>query len=438
MDRLLITLDRFDIIQKRQFLSEQYLSPNSEFFIFLQDKNKVYGLFQIKKTYALNGKWKIIFAFAKKYRRGIDASVLKSYNIRINGKRNLNQKQSETLIKILGHINFPRLSPDLLLVEGKESRLDIKYFRTWPSLSLLNESLYVNHKILKGIVQDVIAEIYIFFEKLMKKEGVSLLSLQQTAEKLFSFLKRSEVFGVLEKNDLCLITKGRYHYIPFEILFDGTCFLAEKVNISRLLFSGDIPAESEESTSGDQKEVYIIIPPYKKSLIDSDKIYQLFSSRPGKINLINKALNAAEFCRICENSAILYFAGHAKFNSLKKEYGLKLGGKHTFYLGDFRHCVRLPRLIFFQCCFENRFFSYTEKFLSQLFCWGVKNIVMPFMEIPLSSYGFLEQVVKHILSGRRIGEAFRLAIFEKKDNYHYDWIFYRLYGDPRTRYFQRS
>ncbi len=433
MGIFLVKLNNLAEIRKNNFVSDILVPQSSILFFFIEESEKIYGIYEVEKINQSKNKWQIFFSRKFKFRRGIEYKLLKQYNIKFSLKKSIykiNKKKFRILYQILNEINFPQLASDIVLFELKEDNCYIKYFQSYPEVKVLSESIKLDKKYIIDLSHQIEVEI-----KSAKESENFILNLQKFGFKLFTIFKKSKIFSSIKSGrDLCVLLENEMSILPIEVIFDGYRFFSEKYNISHSFF---ISSESFDPfpMSDFHNDVSIVVPRYKDTKFDFKKIYKLFISKSSKIVVYNKKLKNKEFTKICENSRILYFAGHTVFNRQKREFGLKIGDDKLFYLSDFQYCVRLPFLIMFHSCFENKFFHYTERALSKLFIYGVKNIVIPIMEVPMKSEGFIENFVKNLTEGNKIGESFRLVINNAIKKGWNDWIYFRLYGDPKMKYF---
>lgn len=426
MNTFLVKLDKFEDIKKKSFYSCIPLMENSEILFFVQDNNKIYGVYKVDKINFFKFKevWKIFYSPRIKYRRGASVELLKQFNIRVVLKGDIykiQRKKFNKICEVLREVNFPQLASDLLWIEFNEHRCIIKYFQSYPELKIYCDHIDIHRDLLLEYARQCETEI----KTVKEKYGY----------KLFSFFNKSQIFSIIKPGrDLCIIFTEYGHLIPVEVMFDGKKFLITKYNIARMLLT---PTEPEKMLDMFEfiNNVAVIAPIYKDSSFSFEKIYKLFASKIKRVIVFNKKLGKREFARICETTKVLYFAGHTVFNKQKKDFALKLSDNVFFYLKDFQQCVRLPELIIFHTCFENRYFKFAEENLKYFFTAGTKNVLIPFMEIPAESERIILYFVKYILTGNKIGEAFRLSVINSIENNKDDWIYFRLYGDPKSKIF---
>jgi len=426
----IIKIEKYIDLKKKFFTSEKQLKQFSNILFLISESQKIYGGFQVVRVKKENNIYRLYHENRLKLRRGVPLKSIKNIlHLKLSSQKvtKIEKKTFVKILQMLNKINFPQLASDILYIDMNNNNLNIRYLKNYTEIQIVRESISVDKKILDNDTER-------FVNIIKNKSDIALI--KNMGFKLFKLFSKSNIFSknilynryIIITSNSSMVTK-----IPFELIYDGANFFIEKISLGRGIYLDSLPYEAFNLNQ--KSNITILLPKYKNIHFTAKKISALFANKNLNYTIYNKKLKTQEFVHICENSKILYFGGHSIFDKTRKDYGLKLSDSDIFYLQDFQLCSSLPEFIIFHACFENKFFQYIEKKLHLLFKNGTKNILMPFMEIPIESDSFIQFFMKKLLAGHPIGDAFEYsAINGIKTNQH-DWKFFRLYGDPKLKYF---
>jgi len=423
MQSFIVKCDNIENLKLKYIIANKIIPVNSFILFLLKTDAKIYGLYKIVKFKKIENNYKLYFESVKIFRRGIELLKLKQFfNIKIPSEKSilrLNQKYYETIITQLEKINYPQLASDIVSIKINKNLL-INYIKTYPEINIIQIERKLNLKMINqflNISRDELKED-------LKKYGLKIY------EALFlnEFLK-----NISNDRDIAFLLDEKISFLPLEISFDGYNFLIEKYNISRV-FKIENYSSIYTNFSNYENTISLVVPKYYNENFEYKKIFKIFSEKFKNLTVYSIKLSEREFVKILENSKILYFAGHSVFNKRKNNYALKFGENKLFFLDDFLNAVKLPELIIFHSCFDNRYLKFAEKSIKNFFVKGTKNIILPAYEILKDNSIFITEFVKNLLNNK-IGEAFRISVLNSMKINNYEWIYFRLFGDPKIKYF---
>jgi len=248
-------------------------------------------------------------------------------------------------------------------------------------------------------------------------------------------------------------------YIPWELLHDGERFLCSRFNVGRLV-------KTRQSLLANQRRRELSYP--LKMLILADpqgdlrgayeegakiRDYMELNRESVSVSLRSGNITPDFVKEKIRNFDLVHFAGHAEYSAETPE---KSGWRLTGNVLSAREVcgmagnAAMPALIFSNACQSARTKKWTlgEDFQEEVFglanaflLAGVKHYVGTFWEVldePSSAFSLA--FYRHLLSGKTMGEAVRLARRNLIEGYGEDsivWTSYLLYGDPTSCYLEQ-
>lgn len=422
MQTFIIEIENYNKIKNQKFYSPQNLSLNTIILFKSNLENKIYGIYKIIQKENKGNNFEYKFTEIKKFRRGIEINKLKLNNINIGNKKiiKITSEKYNKILNLLNEINFPQLASDLLIVSYTDKKLKFNFISSYPELNLISSEKSIDLKFLWNTFSNL---SNIELKNDIKKYGL----------RIYNLINENFLNNLKTGRDIAIYLDKKISFLPFEIAFDSKNFLIEKYNIARIFYKNSF--QTYPPILNYENEVAIIAPKYNNQSFEYSKISKILNSKSNSVAIFNKKLSKKEFIKILENSKILYFAGHSNFNKKDFNYYLKLSNTDSLSLEELKNSIQLPEFIIFHSCFENKYFNCAENQIKDFFKKGTKNILIPFTEIPQDNLYFISNFLKNLTCSNKIGESFRFAVIESILNNNYDWIYFRLYGDPKLKYF---
>ena len=285
----------------------------------------------------------------------------------------------------------------------------------------------------------------------------TLGEIKEIGQKLYNTLVGPTLDNYLAREcivSLQLILEESLLFIPWEILYDGKEFLAEKYNIGRIVLSKEVHVLPSRRQTSRPLTMLILadpdnnLPGAAKEGVDLKDFAHtfrsdLFAEKPAE-HITEQFIEERIW-----NYDIVHYAGHAHY---------KKGGSLTLHQG--KHLTaqdvitlktphkRAPLLIFANACQAGK----TQRWTSQDIVYdltkaflllGVQFYIGTLWKITdddESPVEFAIEVYKKLAQGKNFGEAIRLARKKLRDSYgitSLTWLSYVFYGDPTYTVFDR-
>ncbi|MCP4683362.1 MAG: CHAT domain-containing protein [Desulfobacterales bacterium] len=249
-------------------------------------------------------------------------------------------------------------------------------------------------------------------------------------------------------------------HIPWELLCMGEQFLCQHFNMGRLVKTRQKAADNGDRKIARPLKMWVLANP-EGDLAGADSEAFQICRYIDEINaegtfvdaFIDSEISADIIKEKIRNYDFVHFAGHAYYNEQNQgESGWQLlNGNLT--AGDIQKMVGgavMPALVFSNACQSARTEVWEDKqnvegesfgLANAFMLAGVRHYVGTIWEItdePSSRFSL--EFYKHLLSGRTVGEAVRLArlAVEQYAPANACWASYVLYGDPTSTYFAQE
>ena len=331
------------------------------------------------------------------------------------------------------------LIPDIIELSIIQDKiLQIKHIQFHPVINILTYSFQLN----KSLFNEVMERL-----RLMGSTGDTILKeiklIGELIYKLFFFDTDGQKIRVMDaiftgQNGISLFFNGQIEHIPFELAFNGQDYISLKRQISRhvpveilsdknpkdspidsLLIIGDPCANSENS--------------YHESVTLYESLKTASQPSVNKLEYISKELNYIEFQDILERYDAIHYAGHGEYHP--KAGGTLLIGKNTTLKGsDLLPINNPPKFIFLNACLSAKTASQGgDSLIHKLLKLGVTNIIASDWLILDEDFSpFLNVIYDSIFCGMTIGQSFLEAKRKSFLSGSYQWVYFSLYGDPKT------
>jgi len=244
-------------------------------------------------------------------------------------------------------------------------------------------------------------------------------------------------------------------HIPWELLNTGQQFLCQRFNMGRMVKTRQPVVDTKPRILARPLKMLVLADPtgdLEGALLEGNRIGRQMEPNKELVDVCLRTGNVTpNFVKEkLRNFDLVHFAGHADYNPQKpRESGWRLtnGTLRARDIAGEQGMGSMPALIFSNACrsahnghwaihegFQNEIFGLANAFLLS----GVRHYVGTFWEIMDETSGlFSAAFYQHILSGRTMGEALRLARREVIEEYGEEsiaWASYILYGDPTSSY----
>lgn len=244
-------------------------------------------------------------------------------------------------------------------------------------------------------------------------------------------------------------------HIPWELLNTGKEFLCQRFDMGRIVKTRQPVRDSKPRVLARPLKMLVLADPtgdLEGALLEGNRIGR--QMEPNK-NLVDVCLRTGNVTpgfvkEKLRNFDLVHFAGHADYNPKEPgESGWRLrdGTLRARDIAEGEWTGSMPALIFSNACrsahnghwtiregSQNEIFGLANAFLLS----GVRHYVGTFWEIMDDPSGLLSAAFyEHLLSGRTLGEALRLArkgVIEEHGEESIVWASYILYGDPTSAY----
>lgn len=364
------------------------------------------------------------------YRRALPLSSLEAEGIRFRFRRSsclkITRERFLKIVRLLKAANFPQMSSDLLLMEKNGSSIQATVFVTYPETRVLRQTISINSAEYRSLLK-LVRETVRRFQKCPSPAVRQEISFRISR----FFWEKADPFQQLSGRFVAFLSRPFTAALPLEWpLLTGS----RRIFLSRVL--------ARQGTKDDPgpppgRTVSILFPRYEKfTLARAGETRRIRAELSGSSDILEKKISRSEFTGLLEKSYVLYFSGHSLYNRVRKEYGLRLNDRDIFYFSEFRRCLRLPALIFFNSCFDDRRLGILENSLAPLFGAGTQNIVIPFMPLGQEQPCLFVPYLKGLKAGLCIAEAHdRVSRIKELQPLP---LFFRLYGSPMQKYFQKQ
>ena len=244
-------------------------------------------------------------------------------------------------------------------------------------------------------------------------------------------------------------------HVPWELLNTGQQFLCQRFNMGRMVKTRQPVVDTKPRILARPLKMLVLADPtgdLEGALLEGNRIGR--QMEPNK-ELVDVCLRSGKVTpgfvkEKLSNFDLVHFAGHADYNPKSPgDSGWRLtDGTLTAHdiTGDQR-TGSMPALVFSNACrsahnghwtihegFQDEIFGLANAFLIS----GVRHYVGTCWEIMDETSGlFSTAFYQHLLSGRTMGEALRLArreVIEEHGEESIVWASYILYGDPTSNY----
>jgi len=321
---------------------------------------------------------------------------------------------------------------------------------------------YSQHRVDFSEVGRLCQDITLFLNKSSISSPGVLNSLQKTGYALWDCLFTRPVKEKLKggtDSSLLIEMDEELIFIPWELLYDGSNFLALNFNIGRLVKTkSSLPFLSYRSLGHVFKMLILANPTndLKGAYLEGVSIKNQFDRRRKNIRIDFKSTDIDRLYikkNICDYD-IVHFAGHCEHNCHSpKESGwvLKDGNFSIQDILKLGSGLSLPALIFSNAChsaqqlikeeelesdYQKKNYSLASAFLFS----GVRHYIGAIKKIEdKASLSFAKEFYHNLLLGKSLGLSLRLARIRLVNDYGLSslhWTNYLLYGDPEFTMFK--
>jgi len=315
---------------------------------------------------------------------------------------------------------------------------------------------YSQHKVDFPEINRLCQEVTLLLNKPnLGNDPAFLKSMEKAAHALWGHLLTRPIKEKLQEkinSNLLLEIDEELIFIPWELIFDGSNFLALNFNIGRLVKTKSNPPSLSYRSLDHIFKMLILANPtndLKAAYLEGINIRNQFDRSRHNIRIDFKSTNIDRLYvkkNICDYD-IVHFAGHCEYNYHNpKESGWVLSDGN-FSVQDILRLgsgLSLPALIFSNAChsaqlpkessvesdYQKKSYSLAAAFLFS----GVRHYIGSIRKIEdAASLAFAKEFYRHLTLGKSLGLSLRLARLKLAKDYGVftmHWANYLLYGDP--------
>lgn len=355
-----------------------------------------------------------------------------------------NPRKDELMIQLSKPSDVTRNAPEIISLD--ESKIE-DIFEEIERLSNYSDELFELSKETITLKKED--------SSITKKEREYNSSLVKLGGAIYNLVLKAEIRGDLESCDLPInfVIDEKLMVYPWELMFDGTKFLALKSLVGRTIILNKKNSTPLKGWSRDGNIRFLIIgvskPKNEESLpwvkIEIDKLKKILSQYPYidlEVLLDEKATHTEVVRKLGESYDFIHFAGHAFYNEQAPEKsGLILYDK-TLEAREIKMIIKTPPcLVFLNGCSSAKL---DKNLIKSKYANFVQSNLFAFIEKGSSAIGsiwpvddgsaaeFCVEFYQKFFENKEFGEAIRLAkrkIYETSKG-NLAWASYVLYGDP--------
>ena len=314
---------------------------------------------------------------------------------------------------------------------------------------------YSQHRIDYAEIEKLSREITAALNEGGFGDSALVRELQKTGQALWDHLLSRPVKERLKEAgpaDLALTIDEELIDIPWELLYDGSNFLALKFNLGRLVRTKSSALSVSYRASAHIFKMLILADPtndLKCAYREGLNIRDQFDRRRSSIHVDFKSTHIDRLYvkKNLSDYDIIHFAGHCEYDPHNQKNSGWLLSDGKFTIGDILNMGQassLPALVFSNAChsagsglsalldaqYQKKNYSLAAAFLFS----GVRHYLGAIRKIEDSAgLAFAKEFYHHLILGRSVGESVRLARVKLVREYGIialHWANYLLYGDP--------
>lgn len=359
-----------------------------------------------------------------------------------------NPKKDELIVQFSKPSDVIRYSPEVISLD--ESKIN-DIFEEIDRISTLSDQLLTVSKIPSEIKTDDFSRFTTETE-LNKTYHSSILKLGNA---VYNLVLNRDIKCDVESCDLPIkiVIDEKLIMYPWELMYDGTDFLALKSILGRAIISKKRNLPPQKGWLRDGKIQILLIGvskskneetlPWVKSEVENLK--QILKQYPYidiDVLLDEEATFTEVIGRIGKNYDFIHFAGHAFYDEKSPEKSGLILFDETLEAREIKNIIKNPPcLVFLNACSSAKI---EQRSLKQKYANFVQSLSLAFIENGSQVIGsiwpisdepaaeFCEEFYLKFFSGSEIGESLRFAkkkIYEKSKG-DLTWASYVLYGDP--------
>lgn len=304
-------------------------------------------------------------------------------------------------------------------------------------------------------VEQVAAEIRALLQLANFRSAAAILSreaLVRAGRRLYLLLLPEAVRSQLASSRttyLLLRLDDRSVVLPWEVLHDGSEFLALRYRLGRLIRTLTAAPTPASRPQHERLRAVVITDPAGNlhgAAMEGEQVYRTLSGLPAvSASLLSNRVTLEETCRAMVDADLVHYCGHAVVDAAHPERSGWLLADQPLVAAQVRawgNAGPVPRLVFCNACHSGEtqvwsnvagqtVFGLAHAFLAI----GVQHYIGTIWEVLDEPSTHMAAVFyEHIAAGTPIGAAFlaaRTALAARYGEDNMTWASYVLYGDPR-------
>jgi CHAT domain-containing protein len=333
-------------------------------------------------------------------------------------------------VNVFNILNSGQYYSEANIQSSIDSDLILEYQKEISNLSQLSNQLLSNPNADKSLKPNLLKELKnlgeTFFEQFFPENIID--KLKNTNDKYLHFSIDNSLAD-----------------IPWELLYDGECFLADKFYIGRTV-KGSITNHSKNTKS--KLNMLIISDPTEDLEWAQKEGEELFKTLQEKIPssklhlefIAGKQITKLKLLSMIRDKNIIHYAGHLFFSSDPLENGWLLSDNKILKAREIKNSAFSTNLVFSNSCNStkmatNHFNTSITNFASSFLLSGIKNFIGTKWELidNEKTLDFTKRFYLSIFNEKTIGESLNIAREYSRKNYSeldLSWGNYSLYGNP--------